>query len=351
MRWPPAWRPRTGEAGTASRSVVLEPSPEALHEWRKGAKHLWHQTQLLAPSAPSALAPAEVSLHALADTLGDDHDLVELVDLLRADPDTFGGSEEVEAAVDLADRRRADLEGRALALGVRLYAEKPKAFVDRMARYWDTWQTYGDELPAGEIGTIAPPDDGLDDLTRSRALRPRPGCRHRRPLRDGPRRPHRQPPGRSPVMERERKFLVDRLPDDLGPAVAIRQGYLALDGNVQVRVRRADRACTLTVKGGRGRDRTEVETTITVEQFDDLWPLTDGRRIEKARHRVPLVDGRTAEVDLYAAAHAGLQVVEVEFPENADPDAFVPPPWFGRDVTDDARYSNADLATAGESPH
>lgn len=152
-------------------------------------------------------------------------------------------------------------------------------------------------------------------------------------------------------MERERKFLVDRLPDDLGPAVAIRQGYLALDGNVQVRVRRADEECTLTVKGGRGRDRTEVETIITVEQFDDLWPLTEGRRIEKARHRVPLVDGRTAEVDLYSAAHAGLQVVEVEFPENADPDDFVPPPWFGRDVTDDARFSNADLATAGESPH
>lgn len=152
-------------------------------------------------------------------------------------------------------------------------------------------------------------------------------------------------------MERERKFLVDRMPDDLGPAVAIHQGYLALDGNVQVRVRRAETECTLTVKGGRGRDRTEVETTITVEQFDDLWPLTEGRRIEKARHRVSLVDGRTAEVDLYAGAHAGLQVVEVEFPDDADPDTFVPPPWFGRDVTDDTRYSNADLATAGESPH
>ena len=148
------------------RSVVLEPSAEALHEWRKGAKHLWHQTQLLAPSAPSALGPAEVSLHALADTLGDDHDLVGLVDLLRADPDSFGGCE-VEAAVDLADRRRADLEERALALGARLYAEKPKAFVDRAARYWDIWQTYGDELPAGEIGTIAPPDDGLEDRMRS----------------------------------------------------------------------------------------------------------------------------------------------------------------------------------------
>jgi len=152
-------------------------------------------------------------------------------------------------------------------------------------------------------------------------------------------------------MERERKFLVDRLPDDLGPAVAIRQGYLALERNVQVRVRRAGTLCTLTVKGGRGRDRTEVETAITAEQFDDLWPLTDGRRIEKARHRVPLGDGRTAEVDLFAGGHEGLQLVEVEFPDDADPDAFVPPPWFGPDVTDDARYSNADLATAGESPH
>ena len=149
------------------RSVVVDPSPETLHEWRKGAKHLWHQTQLLAPSAPSALGPAEVSLHALADTLGDDHDLVGLIDLLRADPDSFGGCEEVDAAVDLGDRRRTDLEGRALALGARLYAEKPKAFVDRAARYWDTWQRYGDELPAGEIGTIAPPDDGLDDRMRS----------------------------------------------------------------------------------------------------------------------------------------------------------------------------------------
>lgn len=149
------------------RSVVLEPSPETLHEWRKGAKQFWHQTQLLAPSAPSALGPAEVSLHALADTLGDDHDLVGLVDLVRADPDTFGGLREVEAAVDLGDRRRADLERRALALGARLYAEKPKALVDRMARYWDAWQTYGDELPTGEIGTIAPPDDGLEDHMRS----------------------------------------------------------------------------------------------------------------------------------------------------------------------------------------
>ena len=36
-----------------------------------------------------------------------------------------------------------------------------------MARYWDAWQTYGDELPTGEIGTIAPPDDGLEDRMRS----------------------------------------------------------------------------------------------------------------------------------------------------------------------------------------
>lgn len=156
---------RRGRVGF--RAVVDQPSPEILHEWRKAAKHLWHQTQLLAPSAPSILDPLEGVLHALADTLGDDHDLVVLTSLLRADPDAFGGREEVEGAVHLADGRRADLEGRAVALGARLYAEEKRAFVDRVARYWDAWQTYGDEQAAGEIATIAPPEDGLEELMRS----------------------------------------------------------------------------------------------------------------------------------------------------------------------------------------
>ena len=143
------------------------PGPKIRHEWRKATKYLWHQTQLLAPAAPSLLEPAADALHALADTLGDDHDLHGLRRLVRSDPDAFGGAAEVDAAVALADGRRVDLQHRAVVLGARLYAEKPKAFVDRLGRYVDVWHTSGDELPAGEIASIAPPEDGLEGLTRS----------------------------------------------------------------------------------------------------------------------------------------------------------------------------------------
>jgi adenylate cyclase len=81
--------------------------------------------------------------------------------------------------------------------------------------------------------------------------------------------------------------------------------------------------------------------------FDELWPITERRRLRKDRHRVPLDGGLTAEVDLYRGRLEGFRVVEVEFDEDHDPDAFEPPDWFGREVTDDNRYTNSSLARFG----
>jgi CYTH domain-containing protein len=152
------------------------------------------------------------------------------------------------------------------------------------------------------------------------------------------------------MIERERKFLVQALPDELGPPTPIDQGYLAVDGHVQVRVRRAGDRHTLTVKEGGGRDRTEVEVTIDAEVFDELWPITEGRRVRKDRHRVPLDDGLTAEVDLYRGRLEPFRVVEVEFDDDHDPDAFEPPGWFGREVTGDGRYGNIELSKSAGPP-
>jgi adenylate cyclase len=149
------------------------------------------------------------------------------------------------------------------------------------------------------------------------------------------------------VIERERKFLVASTPDDIGPPTRLHQGYLALDGDVSARVRRSGDDAVLTVKGGSGRDRTEVELDLDGDQADALWPLTEGRRLEKDRHRVDLGGGLTAELDVYAEDLDGLRVVEVEFGEDQDPDAFEPPAWFGDELTDDPRWSNAALATDG----
>ena len=148
-------------------------------------------------------------------------------------------------------------------------------------------------------------------------------------------------------MEVERKYLVRELPSDPGEETAIRQGYLALDGDVEVRVRERAGSYVLTVKGGEGVARAEVQVELDAERFEELWPLTDGRRIEKRRRVLGLDDGRVAELDLYAGPLDGLATVEVEFESRADAEAFEAPTWFGEELTGVAGWSNAELATRG----
>ncbi|MBB4662602.1 CYTH domain-containing protein [Conexibacter arvalis] len=151
------------------------------------------------------------------------------------------------------------------------------------------------------------------------------------------------------AAEIERKFLLDAPPQGVEehPSEAIAQGYLALDGDVEVRVRRAGERALLTVKAGGGRRRVEEEVEIGRERFEALWPLTAGRRIVKRRYRVPAADGLVFEVDLYEEELAGLVVAEVEFPDDAAANAFTTPDWLGREVTDDPRWKNQALALHG----
>jgi CYTH domain-containing protein len=149
------------------------------------------------------------------------------------------------------------------------------------------------------------------------------------------------------MSEVERKFRVAEVPDGLGAGAGLRQGYVAIDGDVEVRVRDEDGGHTVTVKGGSGLERTEVEVPLDPDRFEELWALSGERRIEKIRHRLPLGDGLTAELDLYGGRLDGLAVVEVEFPDRATADGFTPPAWFGDELTGQAGWSNAALATHG----
>jgi CYTH domain-containing protein len=151
------------------------------------------------------------------------------------------------------------------------------------------------------------------------------------------------------ASEIERQFTVEKLPeglDEIEP-VTVLQGYLAIEEDgTEVRIRRMGGRLFLTVKRGGGMVRTELETEIDLEQFEELWPGTEGRRIEKSRHAVPLGD-LTAEVDVYAGRLAGLISVEVEFASREEAARFDPPAWFGREVTHDERYKNRNLALHG----
>jgi adenylate cyclase len=150
------------------------------------------------------------------------------------------------------------------------------------------------------------------------------------------------------AMEIERAFVAPRVPDGLalGSGVRLRQGYLAQEGDTQVRVRLSDTAATLTVKAGDGLVRTELDLAVPLPEAEALWPHTAGRRLDKTRHRVG-VGGHVAEVDIYAGELEGLCRVEVEFDSEEAARAFQPPAWFGREVTGDRRWTNASLARHG----
>jgi adenylate cyclase len=151
-------------------------------------------------------------------------------------------------------------------------------------------------------------------------------------------------------MEVERKFLVWELPADLDshPASAIHQGYLAIDPDgSEVRVRQRGERRYLTSKRGHGLVRDEAEIQLSEPQFDALWPLTEGHRIEKTRYAISAGEGLVIEVDVYGGGLKGLAVAEIEFHSSADADAFDAPAWFGPDVTSDDRYKNQRLATDG----
>lgn len=151
------------------------------------------------------------------------------------------------------------------------------------------------------------------------------------------------------ASEIERKFVLDAPPQGLDehPSQPIAQGYLALDGDVEVRLRLLGERAYLTVKAGGGRSRAEEELEIEQVRFDALWPWTEGRRIVKRRYRVPAQDALVFEVDVYEQELAGLVVAEVEFPDDAAANAFAGPDWLGREVTDDPRWKNQALALHG----
>ena len=101
------------------------------------------------------------------------------------------------------------------------------------------------------------------------------------------------------------------------------------------------------LKRGGGLQRLEVEIQLTRAQFEALWPLTEGRRVEKTRYDIAF-QGHVIELDVYDGALTGLLTAEVEFASLEASTAFQPPSWLDREITEDKRYKNKNLAVHGK---
>lgn len=145
-------------------------------------------------------------------------------------------------------------------------------------------------------------------------------------------------------MEIERKYLVDKLPEDLTghPCRRISQGYLNTDP--VVRIRRDNDKYELTYKSKGFMARQEYNLPLTREAYGHLLTKIDGRLIEKKRYMIPLEQGLTAELDVFEGDLAPLMLVEVEFSSEKEANSFVPPSWFGEDVTFSGKYHNSSLS-------
>lgn len=146
--------------------------------------------------------------------------------------------------------------------------------------------------------------------------------------------------------EIERKFLVtgDGWRRKAGAPSHIVQGYLARGRQAIVRVRiKDDKAATLTIKSReRGVSRAEFEYRVALKDAKALLALCGRSVVEK--HRYTVAHGKlTWEIDVFAGAHDGMVLAEIELPHADTPVSL--PSWIGEDVTSNPRYRNSSLAS------
>ena len=147
-------------------------------------------------------------------------------------------------------------------------------------------------------------------------------------------------------MEIERKFLIKQLPSlETYASKSMIQAYVSIEP--VIRIRKENDLFVLTIKSHGDIMREEHELNITKEEFESLLKKVEGTIIEKTRYFIPLENGLTAELDIFSNQLAPLVTVEVEFASLEDSKHFIPPNWFGEDVSLDYRYKNNNLAKYG----
>lgn len=158
-------------------------------------------------------------------------------------------------------------------------------------------------------------------------------------------------------FEIERKWLIDisKLLKSLEdyPNKRLVAGYFRGENNEKIRIRQEGDKYFKVIKGeridgGMVRDIGLGDIEITKEEFERLWPLTEGKRLSKTRYYIPMGDNLVAELDVYDDfKNAGFYTIEVEFQTTEDGKKFIPPEWFGREVTSQEEYSSRNLSSKG----
>ena len=149
------------------------------------------------------------------------------------------------------------------------------------------------------------------------------------------------------MLEIEKTFLVKNIPDLASiKQIRIKQGYISSPPS-PLRIRQKGDAFELTkklpLKENDYSSNQEINIFLTEYEFNKIWPLVE-RSLEKSRYCIDIGENLTAELDIFEGDLLGLVFVEVEFLSQEMMEAFVPPEWFGKDVTQESFSANSFLA-------
>ena len=147
-------------------------------------------------------------------------------------------------------------------------------------------------------------------------------------------------------MEIERKFLIDKIPDSIDLSSLkcrrIEQGYLCTEPVVRVRRDNDDYYLTYKSKGLMARE--EYNLPLNEAAYNTLIKKADGNIITKTRYEIPEKDNLTIELDVFEGKFDGLLLAEVEFASEEEALCYIPPEWFGEDVSNSTKYHNSTLS-------
>lgn len=122
---------RAGRRRHRRAERALGRDPQRMHDWRKRVKALYYALDVLGAKRTAAAKPRRQA-DRLGELLGWEHDLWMLAEHVEHDEQL---DEQAHSLLsELIEHRRERLRKQALALGAKLYAQKPKRFAARVGR-------------------------------------------------------------------------------------------------------------------------------------------------------------------------------------------------------------------------
>ena len=154
-------------------------------------------------------------------------------------------------------------------------------------------------------------------------------------------------------IERERRWLVNanQRPDLAGlPSVLIEDRYIT---KTRCRLRRmtdsasGEQSLKLTKKYEADDPRARpIVTTYLTEAEYEVFSALEGKSLVKRRFKIEGMAGEFS-LDQFAGALAGLELAEIEWPDDEGLRLLPAPIWATREVSDDPRFQGGTLATYG----